>query len=218
MLATQPVAELVHDLRGPQHDRQQESVVDAEELVKLGQFRAKGVEFDRHQSGRREGQHAAQEHRYRRKEPTDLRVEPGQKAFGVEPLEADAEHVAHGRQQHLPFAFVAALAKLMPLAGHVGDHQSAAVQHSQELLQFFEGDLLRRKLGLESLLDLVQADLCRRTSSEWRIPLPGSGSSPSRPDPSPPSRFGPNSATAAQSGRAASGSATCGRNWRADCL
>ena len=45
----------------------------------------------------------------------------------------------------------------MSLAGRVGDHQAAAVQHAEELLQLFEGDFLRRKLGLEPLLDFVEA-------------------------------------------------------------
>src|SRR5487761_1443604 len=47
----------------------------------------------------------------------------------------------------------------MPLAGHVGDDQAAAVQHADELLQLFDADLLRRKLGLELVLDLVEAGL-----------------------------------------------------------
>ena len=47
----------------------------------------------------------------------------------------------------------------MALAGHVGHDQPAAVQHAQKLLQLFQRDLLRRELGLEAFLDLVQAGL-----------------------------------------------------------
>ena len=62
VLAGQPVAELVQHLRHAQHHRQQEGVVDAEELVELGQLRAEHVELDRHQRQRRQGQQAAQRH------------------------------------------------------------------------------------------------------------------------------------------------------------
>ena len=47
----------------------------------------------------------------------------------------------------------------MALARRVGHHQPAAVQHAQELLQLLQGDLLRRELGLEPVLDLVEAGL-----------------------------------------------------------
>ena len=63
------------------------------------------------------------------------------------------------RQQLLAASFAAALAELLALAGDVGDHQAAAVQHADELLQLFDRDLLRRKRPLELDLDLVQARL-----------------------------------------------------------
>ncbi len=51
---------------------------------------------------------------------------------------------------------VATFAKLLPLAGHAGDYQPAAVEHAEELLQLLQGDFLRREFILEAFLDLVQ--------------------------------------------------------------
>ncbi len=143
-----------------QHHRQQEGVVDAEELVELGQLRAEHVELDRHQRQRRQAPTGRQSaHRHGREEPADVGVEPVQQPLGIEALEADAEDVADGAEEFLAAALVAAFAELAALAGHVGHHQPAAVQHAQELLQLLQRDLLRRELGLEPLLDLVQAGL-----------------------------------------------------------
>ncbi len=54
-------------------------------------------------------------------------------------------------------AFVAALDQLLPLAGRIGEHQAAAVQHADELLQLLGADRLRREFALEALGDLVEA-------------------------------------------------------------
>ena len=51
------------------------------------------------------------------------------------------------------------LRQFAPLARRADHHQPAAVQHAEKLLQFFQGDLLRGKFGLEALLDFVQADV-----------------------------------------------------------
>ena len=56
-------------------------------------------------------------------------------------------------------AFVAAFDELLALAGGVGDHQPAAVQHADELLQLFGADRLRREVALETLGDFVEARL-----------------------------------------------------------
>ena len=142
-----------------QHQRQEKGVVDAEELVELGQLGAEDLELDRHQRGRRKHQQAPQRRHPGRKKPADQRIQPVQEPLGIEPLEADAEDVADGAEELFAFAFVAAFVELAPLAGHVGHHQPAAVQHAQKLLQFLQGDLLRGELLLESLLDFVQAGL-----------------------------------------------------------
>ena len=76
---------------------------------------------------------------------------------GSNPLKRMQSMLLTPAQNIFALPLVAALAELTALAGHVGDHQTAAVQHPQELLQLFQRDLLRRKLGLESLLDLVEA-------------------------------------------------------------
>ena len=55
--------------------------------------------------------------------------------------------------------FVAAFDELLALPGGVGDHQAAAVEHADELLQLLGADRLRRKLALEPLGDLVEARL-----------------------------------------------------------
>ena len=49
--------------------------------------------------------------------------------------------------------------QLLALPGRVGDHQPAAVQHADELLQLLGANRLRRKLALETIGDLVQARL-----------------------------------------------------------
>ena len=46
-----------------------------------------------------------------------------------------------------------------PWPGRRRDHQPAAVQHAQELLQLVQRDFLRGKFGLEAVFDLVQADV-----------------------------------------------------------
>ena len=45
------------------------------------------------------------------------------------------------------------------LARRVGEHQPAAVQHADEVLQLLDADRLRRELGFEPLGDLVEARL-----------------------------------------------------------
>ena len=159
MLAGQPVAELVHDLRHAQHRGQQEGVVDVEELVELGQLGVEDVEFDRHQQNRRKAQQAAHKQRDGAEKPADKGIEPIQHPLRIEAFEADAEDVADGGEKLFADAFVAALAELPALAGQVGHDEPAAVQHPQELLQFLQGDLLRRKIGFKAVLDFVQAGL-----------------------------------------------------------
>ena len=84
-------------------------------------------------------------HRPGREEPADVGIEPVQEPLGIEALEADAEDVADGGRELFAFPLVAAFAELAALAGHVGHHQPAAVQHAQELLQLLQRDLLRRE-------------------------------------------------------------------------
>ena len=45
------------------------------------------------------------------------------------------------------------------MSRRITDHQSAAVQHSDELLQVAKRDLLRREALFETVLDLLQADV-----------------------------------------------------------
>ena len=105
----------------------------------------------------RQAQQDAETTAVRREEPADLGIEPVEEPFRVEALEADAEDVGQGADEFLAAAFAAALEQLLALAAHGGDHQPAAVQHAQELLQLVQGDLLRGELVLEPVLDLVQA-------------------------------------------------------------
>ncbi len=51
------------------------------------------------------------------------------------------------------------LTSCWPWPGGVGDHQPAAVQHADELLQLFGANRLRRELALEALGDFVEARL-----------------------------------------------------------
>ena len=77
---------------------------------------------------------------------------------GSKPLKRRHRTLASGVEQFL--AGVRSLRRLsssLALARRGGQHQPAAVQHAQELLQLLEGDFLRGKLVLETLLDLVQA-------------------------------------------------------------
>ena len=59
----------------------------------------------------------------------------------------------------LRLSFAAALEELCPLALHTDDDQAAAVELTEELLQFFQRDLLGRELRLELVFDLVHARL-----------------------------------------------------------
>ena len=68
--------------------------------------------------------------------------------FGIDALEADRQDVAERAGQHrVHLRFAAALAQLLALAGHVGDHQAAAVQHADEVVQLLDRDLLRAESG-----------------------------------------------------------------------
>ena len=100
-------------------------------------------------------------------------IEPVQQPLGIEPLEADAEDVADGGEQLLAFALVAAFAELAALAGHVGHHQPAAVQHAQELLQFLQvifcGGNSSSKRSLISSRLVWPSSICRMAySSSWK--------------------------------------------------
>ena len=74
--------------------------------------------------------------------------------------------LASGVEQFLAAALAAALEELFALPAHGGDHQPAAVQHAQELLQLVERDLLRGELGLEPVLDLVEARVAVEPSED----------------------------------------------------
>ena len=63
------------------------------------------------------------------------------------------------RHPLLVVLFVAAFDELLALAGGVGDHQPAAVEHADELLQLLGADRLRRKVALEAFGDFVEARL-----------------------------------------------------------
>ncbi len=68
-------------------------------------------------------------------------------------------------------ALVAALAKLHALPGDVGQDQPAAVQRADEVLQLLDGDLVRRELGLEGVLDLIQAGVAVQHLQDEELPF-----------------------------------------------
>ena len=159
MFAGQAVAELVNNLGQAQYHSQPEGVDRIEKLVKTRQFRVEDVEIHGYQRQGREGQGYAEDQGRSGKQPSQLGVKPCQQPLGVDALKADTEYVAGRAHDLFTAAFVAAFAKLCALAGYRGDYQAATVQHAHELLQFFERDLLRRELGLEPVLQLVETDL-----------------------------------------------------------
>ncbi len=158
MLAGHAVAELVQDFGDAQRDRKQQRVLEAEERMKVGQAAVKRLEMDQHQQQRGKPKQDAGRHRRAGVEPGNPGVEPVQETLGIEALEADAENVRQGGQELLAAALAAALEQLLSLAAHGGDHQPAAMQHAEELLQLVKSHFLRRKLVFEAVLELVEAD------------------------------------------------------------
>ena len=94
-----------------------------------------------------------------REEPADVRVEPVEDPLGVDAPEAERQDVAERGEQLLALLLVAALLELPALPRRVGQHQAAAVEHADEVLQLLDADGLRRELGLEPLGDVVEARL-----------------------------------------------------------
>ena len=99
------------------------------------------------------------DHRRHGEEPADVRIDEVEEPLGIDALEPHREDVGERRHPLLALALVAALDELLALAGGVGDHQAAAVQHADELLQLFGADRLRREVALEPLGDFVEARL-----------------------------------------------------------
>ncbi len=153
------MAELVQDLGDAQRDRQQQRVLEAEEGVEVGQTADEGLEMHKHQQQRRKPQKDAGGHGHGMVEPVDPLMQPFEEPLGIEAFEADAEDVRQRGDEFLAAALAAAFEQLFALAAHAGDHQPAAVQHAEELLQLVEGDLLRRKFVLKAVFELVEAHL-----------------------------------------------------------
>ena len=78
---------------------------------------------------------------------------------GSIPLNRIERMFVAGGDHLLLLAFAAPFDELLALTRRVGDHESAAVQHADELLQLLGANGLRRKLLLEPLGDFVEARL-----------------------------------------------------------
>ena len=159
VFARQSVAKFVHDLRNAQHESQVNPVLGLEELMERGQFIVKRVKLDGHQQQCRERQQPAKDDGRQGKEPPNLGIHPTEKAIRIGALESNREDVAEGGAGLFPLFFPAAFAKLFTLTGDAGDHQGALMEPADELPQFLDRDLLRRKAALELDFDLVEARL-----------------------------------------------------------
>src|SRR5262245_31052330 len=95
------------------------------------------IEVDEYERERAQAEHDEERRRGRREEPADPRVDPVEEPIGIDALEAKREDVRDRTHAFLEHAFGAAFVELLALAGGVGDHEAAAMEHADELLQFF---------------------------------------------------------------------------------
>ena len=196
---------------------QGQPVLRGEERVERRQPRLEDVELHDHQRQRRRGEHERADGRRRREEPADVRVEPVENPLGVDAPHAEREDVAQRGEQLLAFLLVAALLELPALPRRVGQHQAAAVEHADEVLQLLDANRLRRELGFEPLGDVVEARVAVEHLQDGELLLLEAEVLEARPGPSRPSSCGPGSAAAAPSDPAARGSRASAKNWRQWC-
>ena len=135
----------------------QQGVVELEELVEFGQLRTEGVELDSHQGDGREPQRMQKVTASGEKNQPTQGYSHLRNGSGSKPLKRMQRMFEQLPIRSLRRASARRLRSCAPWPGAGRDHQPAAVQHAEKLLHFLQGDLLRGKFGLESLLDLVQA-------------------------------------------------------------
>src|SRR5262249_28379815 len=131
----------------------------SKEIMEVGQARVEDVELHDDQRERREREQDAADHRRYGKEPADVRVDEIEESLGIHALEPEREDIRGGGEPFLALTFAAALHQLLALTGRIGDHESAAMEHANKLLQFLSANRLRREVALEAIGDFVEAGL-----------------------------------------------------------
>src|SRR5262249_3386929 len=87
------------------------------------------------------------------------RVEPVQKPIGINSFEANRQKIRQRRHELLFLPLPAQLQKLLPLSRHAGNHKAALMQHADQPAELLERDLLRRKLLLKAIAQIIEAAL-----------------------------------------------------------
>ncbi len=143
LLAAQPVPEFVHHLHDRHRHRQDQPAIGGEELLERRQPRINRFVLAGQQQ-RRGGQQQTGNDQHRNAEhPAEPRQDPVENSFRVKTAITNRKQVADFAHQLLVLLGASAFPQRFALAGRVADHQPAAVQHADELLQVAKGDLLR---------------------------------------------------------------------------
>src|SRR3954453_12175296 len=111
--------------------------------MKIGQPGMEEVEINDDERKRRQRECNAAHHGRHGEEPANVRIDEVEESLGVDTLKPHRQHVRDGLHQLLLLFFAAAFDELFALTSGVGDHQTAAVEHADELLEFFSADSLR---------------------------------------------------------------------------
>src|SRR4051794_28916311 len=127
--------------------------------MEIGKSRMEQVELHDNERQRAEPYCDTGDHRWYGKKPANERVNEIEEPLRIDAFEAERKNVREGSQPLLPLTLIAALNELLPLTRRIGNHQAAAVQHPNELLQLFCADGLRRKVAFESIGDLIETRL-----------------------------------------------------------
>ncbi len=153
------MGELVHYFDHPHGQAEKYPIMGAEKLVKRRQTRSEHVKLDQNQNPCADHHGETKEDARAMKQPRRVPVQPVQNSLRIKPAKTNGKDVGELAEQLFAFLLVTPFLQLPPLPRGFRNHQSATVQHTDELLQVLVSDLLWCELGLELLLDFLQACL-----------------------------------------------------------
>jgi hypothetical protein len=156
MFGSETVSEFVQYFGSRQNKSQAKDIDRAEKGIKLRQLGVKRVELHEDQRQCRQTENKTGKKSERMKTPTDEGIQKRKHRIGIDSFELDSEDVGEFLREFFSPPFFASFEKFFSLMGSGSDNQSALVELSEEMLQFVEGNLLRRKFFFKGFFDFIK--------------------------------------------------------------